>query len=243
MNNCKPNKNAFTLIELLVVIAIIGILAAMLLPALNAAREKARAATCISSLKQIGICVQMYADDYNGYLCPTISKWNPATCTGGDRHWHSYLAPYARANTNLQTLVKAGSVFWGCPTYRARNPGVLESRIGYGMAANPNKPTDNANNDPYNCMWGNGKWFKIDSLTHPASRILVGDSQDWHLGLQGTDPLKTTIPNFSQDVVSKVIQGKRHGSVANYLFVDGHVQAVTPDKATAALQDPAAAGL
>ena len=78
-------KKDFTLIELLVVIAIIAILAAMLLPALSKAREKAESISCVSNLKQIGLAGTMYQTDYKRFICPAFQtgeddaqkgKWN-----------------------------------------------------------------------------------------------------------------------------------------------------------------------
>jgi prepilin-type N-terminal cleavage/methylation domain-containing protein/prepilin-type processing-associated H-X9-DG protein len=85
----RPRTRAFSLIELIVVIAIIAILAAILFPVFAQAREKARAASCLSNQKQISYAVQMYAQDYDEVL--------PAVEHSGHKGWIDQIQPYSRS--------------------------------------------------------------------------------------------------------------------------------------------------
>ena len=188
-------KHGFTLIELLVVIAIIAILAAMLLPALSAARERARTASCTANFKQAGLAVTMYTNDNHDYLLPARGG---AWVANG---WFFYALQDYVAAEDGQT-VRTKSVFQ-CPskeriddTWESYGCGYNSDYFGYEY--------------PRFTTWGAGNCL---ANLEKNDTIYLGDNRD-----TGTDygclwPASKT----------KTKIAARHAGGGNYWYLDGHV--------------------
>ncbi|MHA1874385.1 MAG: prepilin-type N-terminal cleavage/methylation domain-containing protein [Candidatus Heimdallarchaeaceae archaeon] len=204
----KPH--GFTLIELLVVVAIIAILAAMLLPVLSKARERARAAVCQSNLKQLGIAIQMYVDDFDGYFPIALNL------SGGSRWWTYLLKPYIYTKHCYggggTATKKPYAQIWRCPTRSPYHVIVIGSKWLL--------PSYGVNGSTWGYVNSSGvltnKGVPIQRIKKPSKTFSLIDMRDGYTTIDYPNRLN---PGYTWCAVDY-----RHNGGANFLFVDGHVE-------------------
>ncbi|HWX19723.1 MAG TPA: prepilin-type N-terminal cleavage/methylation domain-containing protein [Candidatus Binatia bacterium] len=186
VSTSAQNRVAFTLIELLVVIAIIAILAAMLLPALSGAKERAKRTGCVNQIHQFLLAIHMYANDNEQRLPSGASESNTPNGVQDDS------IPILSGITRTQMVQYAGNYkILGCPSLGApfnTEAGWHES--GYGWVIGYNYLGGHANT-PWPLLAGGEAWFSPQKLTETSTNLgptspLLTDMNDWSPGYGGS---------------------------------------------------------
>lgn len=215
-------KQTFTLIELLVVIAIIAILAGMLLPALNTARDNARSADCQNKLKQISGALLQYANEYDDYVMPLHTGWS-----NGAWHHRSMIGKYINSWTYGYTTSEKSSnkdMFF-CDADRTprslRGNNVNEYAMMWEndcpMSYGLNKNISN------HASWGAVNWKKVNKFKQASASYMGGDSIGWATCQNAT--LGSDYNTFVGDGSWQYwrINFRHNGQKANGMWWDGHV--------------------
>lgn len=204
----RRRQSAFTLIELLVVIGIIGLLIAMLLPALSRAREQSKTVKCASQLRQLGVALNSYAANYKWQL-PAWSGWHVAggDGTGDDEPGDGWTEQLARYFTGPTSQV------YNCPNFPE------EYRINYFLTAR------------YSYVSGNRRTMKLSEVKRSSEFVVSGDCTQASLypRVFGTSGAEHDDCDKDDATQQGVVFANENGGLNihrggnNILFADGHV--------------------
>lgn len=198
------DSEQFTLIELLVVIAIIAILAAMLLPVLNSARDTAKAIACTNNLKQTGLASMGYSSDNDEWIVPAKDT--------GNTSWPDLLVPHgavfygASSGRTVGTFVcpaEPKKFGWGTGEYRYTHF-VINARLS---------------GRPHNGDYEDNRWNRTVNVKTPTKAILFADS-----ALSTTMMTKYYQSDFSYRHGTGANGSYMGSGRANVLYMDGHVE-------------------
>ncbi|HAZ62666.1 MAG TPA: hypothetical protein DCZ72_03515 [Armatimonadetes bacterium] len=227
----SSSRRAFTLIELLVVIAIIAILAAILFPVFAKAREKARQASCLSNLKQIGLALMQYAQDYD----ETYPAWQDFHISWDWKdNWQAKIGPYVKNGDVANfTALRNHSGIWRCPSVEGWKSGTDTwwlCSYGMSMAVAYSYPIRwSAGGSPYYgrpaSLGGIGP-LTMAKLDNPANTIFAGEGgNSGRLDVPWNQRLYTYEVTYGYGPKNNAWeQPDRHTGGSNYLFADGHVK-------------------
>jgi prepilin-type N-terminal cleavage/methylation domain-containing protein/prepilin-type processing-associated H-X9-DG protein len=216
--NGNTVKGAFTLIELLIVIAIIAILAAILFPVFGRARENARRSSCQSNLKQIGLGMLQYSQDYDEQIVPALVDNYPGI---GQASWAYVVQPYVKS----VQLFRCPSNTTGATDFMQGTNNTIP--VSYACnAGNDGGPNHGGSSDgtngarPFPHVPHNGRIVaEVDS---PSTTLAVGESQ-----FQNT----ARLDNAQWDIYENGSSRNKltnHLGMSNWLFLDGHVKSLKP---------------
>ena len=218
----QTNKRAFTLMELLVVIAIIGIVAALLLPALSKAKARAQNLSCMNNLKQLQICWHMYAHDNDDVITPnnfvyyvSVGTTNAATLGEDEMTWCRGLAPLdSDPITEINSLLyiyNRNAAIYHCPTDQSTvegEPDVLRKR-SYNMSNSANCAADN-------------HFRKYNEIKAPTELFVFIDTDEDDIWDSTFGVLPANHPYWANYWID--IPADRHMQGGNLTFADGHVE-------------------